>query len=65
MACMMARPLRVAMYAVAAFALLSFMYGMSASVAVVEVAGEQVPAVVVLGVVVAARPACAVVAAGT
>ena len=54
-----ARPLRAAMYAVAAASLLSFMYGTSTSVAVVEVAGEQVPAVVV-----AASPACAVVAAG-
>ena len=61
MACTAARPLRVA---VAAASPLSFTYGTSASVAVVEVAGEQVPAVVVLGVVVAASPAC-VVAAGT
>ena len=65
MACMAARPLRVTMQAAAALALLSFMYGMRWSVAVVDVAGERVPVAMVVVVVVAARSSCPVVAAGT
>ena len=65
MACMAARPLRVTMQAAAALALLSFMYGMRCSVAVVDVAGKQVPVAMVVEVVVAARSSCPAVAAGT
>ena len=48
MACTAARSLRITMQAAAALALLSFMYGMRCSVAVVNIARKQVPVAMVV-----------------